>query len=92
VRDGQPELRCRFDAAQVTAAKAAVRASGIDAVADTPRGAHHDTATMTYRWDVPGSAGEVVDHAYPEVVPAAFDRLEAALGDLEDAAVARDAT
>jgi hypothetical protein len=88
VRDGEPELRCRFTPDQVAAAKAAVRASGVAGLADVPRGDHHDTATMRYRWRLGGDGGdgELVDRAYPAVVPDELDRLEAVLDELEAAA------
>lgn len=89
VRNGEPELVCRFDERQIAAAKLAVRESGIDAIADVPAGGRHDTATMSYRWRLGAVRGEVVDHAYPEVVPAAFDDLEARLTELEEAARSR---
>ena len=85
VRDGEPELRCRFDGGQIAAAKQAIIESGLLDVDDIAVGDRHDTATMTYRWELETASGEVVDHAYPVVVPAAFDTLEAALTELEDA-------
>lgn len=83
--NGERSIWCRFDATSVAAARRAVVDAGLGALDDI-EATSPDLATMTYEWAVEGSSGQLVDAAYPAVVPDAVDRLEESLLRLEEAA------
>ena len=83
--DGERVLRCRFDAPQVDAARAAVSAAAMDELSDISAD-EGDLAIMVYEWARPDAVGRWVDRAYPRVLPEAVDHLEETLLLLEESA------
>lgn len=75
---------CRFSAAQVAQAKEAIRASGLLSAVDLTAEGIHDTAALTYAWNLDGKQASVTNWAYPARSHPAFEALEQRLNVLED--------
>lgn len=74
---------CRFSTDQVAQAKAVVRASGLLTATDLTAAGIHDTAALTYAWNLDGQQGSVTNWAYPARTHPAFETLEQQLDELE---------
>jgi hypothetical protein len=77
---------CHFSPDQVGRAKDAIRESGLLTASDMTAEGFHDTATLTYSWQLDGQHGSVTNRAYPARDHPAFVALEERLNALEDEA------
>ncbi len=74
---------CHFSPDQVVRAKDMIRESGLLTAPDMTAEGFHDTATMTYTWQLDGQHGSVTNRAYPARDHPAFVALEERLDALE---------
>jgi hypothetical protein len=85
--DGKEWWRvCNFSDEQVQQAKEAIRVSGLMDAQDMTSKGVYDTATLTYSWSFNGRQGSVTNFAYPARKHPAFEKLDARLDVLVDAA------
>lgn len=77
---------CHFSEAQMAQAKAAIRASGLLMASDMTAKGTHDTAALTYAWQLDKQTGQVTNWAYPARSHSAFTALGAQLDTLEEEA------
>lgn len=74
---------CRFTEKQVERAKTAVRNSGLFTASDLKRDGIHDTALVTYYWNIDNASGRVTNWIYPAERHPVFIHLDEKLDALE---------
>ncbi len=72
---------------QIEQLQAAIVSCGITTGADIAKGDAHDTAVLTWRWNLNGNSGELVNRAYPAFKHPAMDCAYEILNQIEKQAI-----